>query len=78
MSDDRGPSLQRGLEAGYRFAEAHPEDRSKLRTIARARSASDVAAAVDAADLELAEDDNRVAFCSSFAHGIAKFLIESS
>jgi hypothetical protein len=68
-------SLERGLAAGYRYAQVHRDDRAQLKTVARARSVADVTASVNAADIgeEVGEPH---AFWSGFAHGVAKFLLE--
>jgi hypothetical protein len=78
VSDDHGSeALERGLEAGYRYAESHREDRGRLKTLARARSVSDVRAGLDSADIA-GEVGDPHKFWSGFAHGVAKFLVEDA
>jgi hypothetical protein len=70
-------ALERGLEAGYRYAESHREDRGLLKTLARARSAPEVTASLDDADAA-GEVGDPHQFWSGFAHGVAKFLVEDA
>jgi hypothetical protein len=74
--EDRLPSLEQGLRAGYSYASTYNGDPVKLRNIARAHTAADVAANIDPALIEPDGISDAVAFWSGFAHGVARFLID--
>jgi hypothetical protein len=69
--------LERGLGAGYLYAESHRDDRGRLKALARARSASEVTASLDAEEMA-GEIEDRHQYWSGFAHGVAKFLVEDA
>jgi len=76
MSDDSVTSIKEGLTLGYGFAEKHRDDRLTLGRIARARSAPEVAANVDPAEIPANPIANQVAFWSGFAHGVKRYLVD--
>ena len=78
MSDDRSSSLEKGLTLGYGFAERHRDDRLSLGRIARARSASEVIANVDPAEIAEGGIADPVPFWSGFAHGVRRYLLEKA
>ena len=51
MSEDRTSSIEKAMTLGYGYAEKHRHDRLSLGWIARARSASEVTANVDPAEI---------------------------
>ena len=76
MSEDRPSSIEEGLTLGYGYAEKYRDDRLTLRRIATARSASEVAAAVDRADIAADGIADQAAFWSGFAHGVKRYLVD--
>lgn len=76
MSEDRPSSIEEGLTLGYGYAEKHRDDRLTLRRIATARSASEVAAAVDQAEIAADGIADQAAFWSGFAHGVKRHLVD--
>lgn len=76
MDEDRLPSVERGLRAGYSYASTYRGDPVKLRNIAKAHTAADVAANIDSALTQPDGISDGVAFWSGFAHGVARFLID--
>ena len=78
MSGDRGSSIELGVSFGYGYASRHHEDRVNLGRIASARSASDVTANVDPAELPVEEILDPVAFWSGFAHGVRWYVLEEA
>jgi hypothetical protein len=76
MTEDRPPPIEEGLTLGYGYAEKHRDDRMTLGRIARARSAPEVAANVDPAEIAVDGIADQVAFWSGFAHGVKRYLVE--
>jgi hypothetical protein len=76
MSDDRPSSIEEGLTLGYGYGEKHRDDRLTLGRIARARSAPEVAANVDPAEIPADGIADHVAFWSGFAHGVKRYLVD--
>jgi len=76
MSDDSPSSIEEGLTLGYGYAEKHRDDRLTLGRIARARSAPEVAANVDPAEIPANPIADQVAFWSGFAHGVKRYLVD--
>ena len=74
MSDDSPSSIEEGLTLGYGYAERHRDDRQILGRIARARSAPEVAANIDLAEIPADPIADQVAFWSGFAHGVKRYL----
>jgi hypothetical protein len=78
MSELKPSSLEEGLARGYGYAETHRDDRANLRRIVRARSAPDVTAHVDPAEVAPDGIANPVEFWSGFAHGVRRYLIDEA
>jgi hypothetical protein len=78
MSERKQSTLEEGLARGYGYAETHRDDRPNLRRIVRARSASDVTAHVDPAEVAADGIANPVAFWSGFAHGVRRYLVDDA
>jgi hypothetical protein len=76
MSDDSSSSIEEGLTLGYSYADKHRDDRQTLGRIARARSAPEVAATVDPAEIPADGIADQVAFWSGFAHGVKRYLVD--
>jgi hypothetical protein len=74
-ADDLTPR-ERGLILGHSYAASFDGDPRKLTLIAKAKSAADVEANVDAALLRPGEIEDDVAFWSGFSHGVKAFLVE--
>jgi len=64
------------MTLGYGYAEKHRGNRVRLGRIARARSASEVTANVDPAEIAADGIADPVAFWSGFAHGVRSYLLE--
>ena len=71
-------ALNLGLEAGLRYATENPGDRRRLGRIVRAHTAADVAAIVTGSVEEPDGINDSVAYWSGFAHGVTRFLQEST
>jgi hypothetical protein len=70
-------SLEQGLALGFDYAvDRGSKERLRLGKIARARSADEVRANLDASDTPPAGLADPVAFWSGFAHGVARYLLE--
>jgi hypothetical protein len=67
-------SLSRGLEDGASYANAHLTDWARLGRIARARSAAEVLAIVEASFGQPDGVDAPVAYWSGFAHGVQRVV----
>jgi hypothetical protein len=78
MSEDRSSSIEKGTRLGHGYAEKHQGDRLRLGLIARARSAPEVTANVDPAEIAPDGVDDPVAFWSGFAHGVRRYLLEEA
>jgi hypothetical protein len=78
MSEHGSSSLEEGLTLGYGYAERHRDDRASLRRIVRARSAPEVTANIDPADVAVDAATAPVAFWSGFAHGVRRYLVEEA
>jgi hypothetical protein len=78
MSEVRSSSMEEAITLGYGYAEKHRHDRLSLGRIARARSASEVTANVDPAEIATDGIANPVAFWSGFAHGVGWYLLEKA
>jgi len=76
MSEDRSSSIEKGITLGYGYAEKHRDDRLSVGRIARARSAPEVTANVDPAEIAADGIPDPVAFWSGFAHGVRRYLLE--
>jgi hypothetical protein len=76
MSEHRPSSIEEGLTLGYGYAEKHRDDRVTLGRIARARSAPEVVAIVDPAEITADGITDQVAFWSGFAHGVKRYLVD--
>jgi hypothetical protein len=78
MSEVRSPSIEEAITLGYGYAEKHRHDRLSLGRIAKARSASEVTACVDPAEIAADGIANPVAFWSGFAHGVRWYLLDKA
>ena len=78
MSEDRSSAIEKAMTLGYGYAEKHRDDRLSLGRIARARSASEVTANVDPAEIAADGIIDPVAFWSGFAHGVGWYLLEQA
>jgi hypothetical protein len=78
MSEDKSSSIEKSMTLGYSYAEKHRDDRLSLGRIARARSASEVTANVDPAEIAADGIVDSVAFWSGFAHGVREYLLEEA
>jgi hypothetical protein len=78
MSEDRSSSIEEAMTLGYGYAEKHRDDRVSLGRIARARSATEVTASLDPAEIAADEIIDPVAFWSGFAHGVRWYLLEEA
>ena len=78
MSEHGASSLEKGLALGYGYAESHRDDRDSLRRIVRARSAPEVTANVDPAEIAADASAAPVAFWSGFAHGVRRYLVDEA
>jgi hypothetical protein len=78
MSEHESSSLEQGLTLGYAYAESHLDDRPHLRRIVRARSAPEVTANLDPAEIAPPGLASQVAFWSGFAHGVRRYLVEDA
>jgi hypothetical protein len=72
------PSIEEAVTLGYGYAERHRHERRSLGRIARARSASEVTANVDPADIAADGIADPVPFWSGFAHGVRWYLLEEA
>jgi hypothetical protein len=71
-------ALNRGLEAGLRYATENPGDRRRLGRIVRAHTAADVVAIVAGSVDECDGINDPSAYWSGFAHGVRRFLQENN
>jgi hypothetical protein len=78
MSEDRSSSIEKAMNLGYGYAEKDRHDRLSLGRIARARSASEVTANINSAEIATDGIANPVAFWSGFAHGVRWYLLEKA
>jgi hypothetical protein len=67
-------SLSRGLEDGANYANAHLADWARLGRIARAHTAAEVVAIVEASFGQPDDVDAPVAYWSGFAHGVQRVV----
>jgi hypothetical protein len=70
-------SLSRGLEDGASYAKAHLTDWAQLGRIARAHTAAEVVAIVEA-NAQPDGVDDPVAYWSGFAHGVQRVVRASA
>jgi hypothetical protein len=78
MSEHRSSAIEKAMTLGYGYAEKHRDDRLSLGRIARARSASEVTANVDPAEIAADGIIDPDAFWSGFAHGVGWYLLEKA
>ena len=76
MKDDNPSSIEEGLTLGYGYAERHRDDRQTLGRIARARSASEVAATVGPAEIPAETIADHVALWCGFSNGVKRYLVD--
>jgi hypothetical protein len=76
MSEDRTAPIENGMNLGYGYAERRRNDRLSLGRIAKARSASEVTANVDPAEIAADGIADSAAFWSGFAHGVSLYLLD--
>jgi hypothetical protein len=78
MAAPASSSIEKGMTLGYGYAEKHRHDRTSLGRIARARSASEVTANVDPAEIAADGIADPIAYWSGFAHGVRWYLLEGA
>jgi hypothetical protein len=77
MSEERrSSSIEQGIGLGYAYAKKHRDDRLQLRRIVRARSAPELRANLDPAEIAADGVTDTVAFWSGFAHGVGRYLLD--
>jgi hypothetical protein len=78
VSPDEINALNRGLEDGASYANAHLADWARLGRIARAPTAAEVVANLEAAYEQSDGLDEPVAYWSGFAHSVGRVVHETA